>query len=66
MAPLPESLIPQGVSPYNFEHYDGEIPSEKLIDHLGIKNHLVRHFVEMQQAIKQGEIIDKIHKILRF
>ena len=66
MPPLPESLTPQQVSPYSSEHYDGEVPSEKLIAHLGTKNHIVNHFVEIQQAIKQGEVIDKIHRILRF
>jgi hypothetical protein len=49
MPPLPESLIPQGVSPYNYDHYDGEIHSEKLIAHLGINNHIVRHFVEINK-----------------
>jgi hypothetical protein len=58
--------MPQQISPYSSEHYDGGIPSEKLIAHLETKYHIVRHFVEIQQAIKQGEIIDKIHKILRF
>ena len=66
LPPLPESLTPQQVSPYSSEHYDGEVPSEKLIAHLGTKNHIVNHFVEIQQAIKQGEVIDKIHRILRF
>ena len=66
LPPLPEYLMPQQISPYSSEHYDGGIPSEKLIAHLETKYHIVRHFVEIQQAIKQGEIIDKIHKILRF
>ena len=58
--------MPQEVSPFNAKHFDGEIPSDKLISHVGIKNHIVRHFVEIQEAIIQGEVIDQIHKILRF
>ena len=58
--------MPQEVSPYNAIHFVGEIPSEKLIAHVGKINHSVRHFVEIQEAIKQGVVIDEIHNILMF
>ena len=66
LSPLPDQLMPHEVSPFNAKHFDGEIPSDKLISHVGIKNHIVRHFVEIQESIRQGEVIDQIDKILRF
>ena len=53
LPPLPEPLMPQKVSPFNAKHFDGEIPSDKLISHVGIKNHIVNHFMEIQEAINK-------------
>ena len=52
--PLPEYIKRDTVSPFNAEHYDGEVPSVKLIAHLDWHYHNVNHYIELQEAQKQG------------
>ena len=62
----PETMKPDKISPFNASHYVGEIPTKKLIAHLGEHNNFVCHYMEAQEIIRQGGVVTKIHKILQF
>ena len=59
-------MKPDKISPFNASHYVGEIPTKKLIAHLGEHKNFVCHYMEAQEIIRQGGVITKIHKILEF
>ena len=42
----PETMKPDKISPFNAAHYDGEIPTKKLIAHLGKHENFVCHYME--------------------
>ena len=44
----PETMKPSKISPFNASHYVGEIPTKKLIAHLGEHNNFVCHYMEAQ------------------
>ena len=48
LPPGPETMKPDKISPFNAKHYVGEIPTNKLIAHLGEHNNFVCHYVEAQ------------------
>ena len=54
------------ISSFNANHYVGEIPTKKLIAHLGEHNNFVCHYMEAQEIIRQGGVVTKIHKVLQF
>ena len=59
-------MIQKEYSPFSAKYYEGEVPSPKLIAHLGIHDHYVRHYIEAQEIARQGAVITEIHKIVRF
>ena len=63
----PETMKPNKIIlPFNASHYVGEIPTNKLIAHLGERNNFVCHYMEAQEIIRQGGGVTKIHKISQF
>ena len=62
----PETMKPNKILPFNASHYVGEIPTNKLIAHLGERNNFVCHYMEAQEIIRQGGGVTKIHKISQF
>ena len=45
---------------------DANTPTEKLIAHLGKREHIVSHYLELQRAINEGFKLSKIHKMMSF
>ena len=61
-----ETMKADKTSPFNASHFVGEIPTKKLIAHLGEHHNFVSHYMEAQEIIRQGGLITNIHKILEF
>ena len=66
LTPCPRHVLIDKECRWNAEHPSGEPPSVKLVADLGIHEKCVAHYLELQQAVKQGMVIDKIHRRLRF
>ena len=66
MPTAPETMKVEAISPFNAEHYAGEIPTKKLVAHLGEHHNFVCHYMEAQEIIRQGGMVTKIHNILEF
>ena len=62
----PETMIQKEYSTFSAKYYEGEVPSQKLIARLGQHEHDVRHYIELQEILKQGAVLTEIHKITRF